>query len=192
MDIDIDFLNRSTALETFPHIVASINDGAQFKKHNTGVYFQNIPCNPLTNQSTVDHKEAENRGYFKIDFLNVSAYEGVRDEAHLVKLINQDPEWSLLLVPEISDTLFHLNGYSHILQKFKPTSIEQLAIVLALIRPAKRHLIDESYEKIQQEVWVKPTDPSEYFFKKSHSFAYAMVIVVQLNLLVEQLISSSN
>ena len=67
----------------------------------------------------------------------------------------------------------------------KPKSVEELAEVLAVIRPAKRHLLNESKEKISKEVWIKPDDGS-YYFKKAHAIAYALSIVVQLNLFCEQ------
>ena len=67
----------------------------------------------------------------------------------------------------------------------KPKSVEELAEVLAVIRPAKRHLLNETKEKISNEVWVKPDDGS-YYFKKAHAIAYALSIVVQLNLFCEQ------
>jgi DNA polymerase III alpha subunit len=66
----------------------------------------------------------------------------------------------------------------------QPKSIEQLAAVLAMIRPAKRHLIDKSWDEIMKEVWVKPTN-GDYFFKKSHATAYAVAVVVQMNLICE-------
>jgi DNA polymerase III alpha subunit len=68
----------------------------------------------------------------------------------------------------------------------KPTNIEQLAAVLAMIRPAKRHLIGKDWDSVMKEVWVKPTT-DEYYFKKSHSVSYAMAIVVQMNMICEQL-----
>ena len=63
----------------------------------------------------------------------------------------------------------------------QPKTIEQLAAVLAIIRPAKRQLMYKEWAEIVKEVWVKPTDGS-YFFKKSHAVAYAQAIVVQMNL----------
>jgi hypothetical protein len=66
----------------------------------------------------------------------------------------------------------------------KPTSISQLAAVLAMIRPAKRHLIGKDWDTVMQEVWTKP-DGDEYFFKKSHATAYAVAVVVQMNLICE-------
>ena len=63
-DIDIDFPNRTQALDQFKHVTASIEDRGTFKKHNTGVYCTNVPHNPFTGLSTIDYKQAEERGYF--------------------------------------------------------------------------------------------------------------------------------
>jgi DNA polymerase III alpha subunit len=183
-DIDIDFLDRTKALEVLEHVPAMLEDG---KKHNTGVYCQRIPNNPLTGLASIDYKTAEDRGYMKIDFLNVGIYEGVRDEDHLIKLMNTEPLWDLLLEDDFTNQLFHVNGHGSILREMKPRSIPQLAAVLAVIRPAKRHLIGKDWATVMNEVWVKPTG-DEYFFKKAHAVAYAAAIVVQMNLICENLV----
>lgn len=185
-DIDLDFPDRNKALAVIKHVPAVIADHNVFKKHNTGVYCHNIPINPLTGNSSIDYKEADERGYFKIDFLNVSVYKGVRDEAHLDQLLNQEPLWDLLLEEEFSDLLFQLNGHSKELQIMQPKTVEQLAAVLAIIRPAKRHLIGKSWDDVFKEVWIKPID-GEYYWKKAHAIAYAHVILVQMNLICEQI-----
>jgi hypothetical protein len=188
-DIDIDFADRSKILEILNHIPASIKDKDFFKKHNTGVYFQQIPINPLTKTASFEYKEAEARGYFKIDFLNVSIYRDVIDEEHLTRLINTEPVWELLEQKEFTDLLFHLNGHEQIVQRMKPKNIEELAAVLALIRPAKRHLIGKDWPTVMKEVWTRPGN-DDYYFKKSHSISYAMAIVVQMNLICEKLVTS--
>ena len=184
-DIDIDFLNRTSVLDVIKHVPASLEDG---KKHNTGVYCHEIPTNPLTGNASIDYKAADARGYFKIDFLNVSAYEGVRSEEHLKELLAAEPLWDLLEDPAVCDQLFHINGYHNLIAKLKPKSIEELSMFLALLRPGKKHLIPvcekEGFQGIQQEIWTKTDDA--YFFKKAHAVAYAHVIVVQLNLLCER------
>ena len=83
-DIDIDFADRNIILEKLKHRVAKLDTE---KKHNTGVYFTEVPCNPVNNVSTIDYKTADKRGYFKLDFLNVSLYKDIKDEDHLNKLI---------------------------------------------------------------------------------------------------------
>lgn len=181
-DIDIDFADRNILLEKLKHRIAKLDTG---KKHNTGVYFTEIPHNPLDNVSTLDYKQAEERGYFKIDFLNVSIYEKVRDEKHLNHLMNTTPMWELLEAKDFSDQVFHLNGHNDILKKLKPKTIEQLAAVLAIIRPSKRYLLNRDWESIMQEVWKKPIEG--YYFKKSHATSYAVAVVVHMNLICEQL-----
>ncbi len=180
-DIDIDLKNREDVLGVLKHIPASL-DGE--KKHNTGVYFNNIPVNPFTGASSIDYKDAESRNYFKLDLLNVSVYENVSNNNHLEELIQQEPVWELLEHKEIVEQLFHIHNHYDIVKQLKPTSIEQLAAVLAVIRPAKRHLLNKGWDTINKEVWSKPNDDS-YFFKKSHAIAYAIAIVVQLNSIVE-------
>jgi hypothetical protein len=186
-DIDLDFADRSKVLDIIKHIPAAIVDkDGTFKKHNTGVYCHSIPYNPLTGTASIDYKTAEARGYFKIDFLNVSVYQGVRNDEHLSHLLNQEPLWDLLLEDEFTNNLFHVNGHGSILRKMKPTSIEELAMVLAVIRPAKRHLIGLDWVEVKKEVWQRPAG-NEYYFKKSHAHAYAAAIVVQMNLICEQI-----
>ena len=186
-DIDLDFLDRTKALDVIKHIPAAIvdKDGA-FKKHNTGVYCHSIPYNPLTGTASIDYKAAEKRGYFKVDFLNVSVYQGVRNEEHLTQLLNTEPLWDLLLEDDFTNNLFHVNGHGSILRKMKPTSIEGLAMVLAVIRPAKRHLIGLDWVEVKKEVWQRPGG-DEYYFKHAHAIAYAAAIVVQMNLICEQI-----
>jgi len=183
-DIDIDFADRDLALSRIKHIRASRLDRNDTVPHNTGIYLQSIPVNPITNLSTIDYKTAEDRGYFKLDFLNVSIYKDVRDEEHLKTLMETEPLWDLLEQDDFSSLLFHVNGHGSILRQMKPTSILQLAAVLAMIRPAKRHLIGETWTTVMETIWTKPTD-GEYYFKKAHAVAYAMAVAVQMNLICE-------
>lgn len=185
-DIDIDFLDREQALSLFKHVVASRVDNGKLVKHNTGVYLHAAPVNAETGVCSIPYDDAERIGFFKIDFLNVSIYNGIKDETHLIQLMNQEPLWDLLEQDEFANLLFHVNGHVGILKQMKPTSIEQLAAVLAMIRPAKRHLVGKSWPEVMQEIWIKPTS-GEYFFKKSHATAYAAAIVVQMNLICEQI-----
>ncbi len=182
-DIDIDFADRDIVLEKLTHRVAKLDSG---KKHNTGIYATEIPHNPIDNLSTLEHKTAEERGYFKLDFLNVSIYKDVKDETHLMSLMRKEPLWELLEHKDFVDGVFHLSGHDNLLKQLKPTSVDQLAATLAIIRPAKRHLANESWQTIMKEVWIKPTN-GEYFFKKAHAYAYAVSVIVHMNLLCEQI-----
>lgn len=186
-DIDIDFYDRQLVLDKFKHRKAMrIDNDRGIVSHNTGVYFHEIPSWPDQNLATIEYKDAERRGYFKIDFLNVNIYKGVRNEEHLIQLMTTEPLWDLLEQDDFTDLLFHINGYGNILRQMKPTTVEQLAILLALIRPAKRYLLGKTWTEIGPEIWMKPEN-GEYYFKKSHATAYAVAIVVQMNLICEQI-----
>ena len=88
-DIDIDTGDRDKLLSLFKHNRASMKDNDSFKKHNTGVYFTDIPMNPIDNLSSVDYEEAEDRGYIKVDILNVSLYKDIKNEEHLTQLLKK-------------------------------------------------------------------------------------------------------
>lgn len=189
-DIDIDFADRTQVLDLIKHVPAAIvDDNGTFKKHNTGVYCHSIPCNPITGLASIDYKEAEDRGYFKIDFLNVSVYNNIKNEEHIDYLLSQEPLWDLLYEKDVCDQLFHVNGYHDLLKNLKPKNIVELASVLALIRPGKRHLLtkctSEGFNAIQVDLWSQ-TDEG-YSFKRSHAIGYAHVIVMQLNLICERI-----
>ena len=185
-DIDIDFKDRNNILNKLHHIPASIIKDNNVARHNTGIYFHEIPVDPFTGNATLDYKKAEELGYFKIDCLNVNMYKDVESEEHLQRLIDTEPNWELFQHKEIVEQLFHIHDHFNIVSQMNPLSVEQLAMVLAIIRPAKRSLLGESWQSIQKQVWLKPIDNS-YYFKKSHAVSYALAIVVQLNLLVESI-----
>jgi len=185
MDLDIDFLNRDAVLADLEHVPATRHnrDGTR-SKHLSGVYFQDAPVDPTDGLCAFDFRQAEELGYFKVDFLNNSIYEGVRDEAHLIDLLTTEPDWALFRESDVVDRLAHIRDHFEIVREIAPQSIEDLSIILALIRPGKRHLIGKPRYEIDAEVWTPGVDG--YVFKKSHSVAFAASIVVQLNLMIEQ------
>lgn len=189
-DIDIDVPDRDRVLQLFRHVVASNHNDGKPRKHNTGVYFHEVPVDPYRNICSLDYQKAEDLGYFKIDVLNVNIYTGVRDEAHLTALLEREPIWELLEEQEFCDMLFHMRGHHKICQRMKPRNLEQLAAVLAMIRPAKRHLVGRKWDNVMREVWEK-SDSGEYAFKRSHAFSYALAVKLHMNLLVEQLSNQS-
>jgi len=184
-DIDIDVADRAVVLPLFDHCIASMITDTSNKKHNTGVYFHSIPSDPLTGRCTIDYKKAEEMGYFKIDILNVNIYKDVRDNEHLDALMEQEPNWDLFQEEEFCNMLFHLNGHHSVCQTMNPRSVPQLAAVLAMIRPAKRHLIGKSWDEVNESIWDQTDDA--YSFKKSHAHGYSLAVTMHANLLVEQL-----
>jgi DNA polymerase III alpha subunit len=138
-----------------------------------------VPINPFTGLCTLDYKQAQEQDWFKIDLLNVGIYSNFKSNEEIDQLLAHEPVWELLEHKEVIEQLFHIHNHADTVIRMKPRSAEQLAMVLAVIRPGKKHLIGRSWDVIAQEVWTKTDDV--YSFKRSHAIGYAMAIVLQLN-----------
>jgi len=184
-DIDIDFGNRDRLLSLIKHTRAAMRNVNPMRNHATGVYVTDVPYDPVYDIASIDYTEAEKRGYFKLDLLNVHVYESVKSEEHLCELM-REPNWKKLKESTFVEKLIHLNNQFYNLQKMPEDidSIPRLAMFLAIIRPGKKHLIGEKWSEIAKTVWDKGTDG--YTFKRSHAVAYAHLVVVHMNLLGEQ------
>jgi hypothetical protein len=184
-DVDIDLPDRDKLLAVIKHIPAAMLKITPTRKHATGVHITEIPYNPVQDMAAIDYKEAEQRAYFKLDLLNVHVYNQVKSEEHLIQLM-YEPDWSILTDKATVEQLIHLgNSYDLIRRMPEPIdSIPRLAMFLAVIRPAKRHLLGKTWKEINETVWDK--DQSGYSFKRSHAVAYAQLVVVHMNLLKEQ------
>lgn len=185
-DIDIDFGDREKVLSLIEHTPAAMRKVNPIRKHNTGVHITKVPYDPVNDMASIDYKEAEERGYFKLDLLNVHVYSQVKDEEHLEQLM-QEPDWTLLKNKEVVEQLIHLGNQFDTLQQLPEpvNSIPRLAMFLAMIRPAKKYLIGKPWSEVNKNVWDKEDDG--YSFKKAHGIAYAHLVVVHMNLIKEQL-----
>jgi len=182
MDIDIDVGNRKEILKHFKHINASIISDNNIVPHNTGVYFQDIPVDEDTRLSSIDYRVAEKLNFFKIDFLNFSVYQDIKDNDHLYKLENMEPDWNILNDEENVVKLPHIHNHYNLVKKFKPCNIHELAALLALIRPGKSHLRNLDKDEIMKRIWDRnDLNKDGYFFKKSHAYAYAKTIIICMN-----------
>ena len=183
-DIDIDTANRDEVLKHLEgYINATIGENHDARKHNTGVYVTDIPYDPRTGGATIDHKRAEELGYIKLDILNMSVYEKVRDEAHLDSLISREPNWKRLWEDqEFCQSVVHINNHYKSICVMQPDTLPRMAMFLALIRPDKKHLMGKSWKEVADDIWTK-TD--KYFFKKSHSISYSFLVAIHMNLLEE-------
>lgn len=184
-DIDIDTGDRDKILQHILHIPAAMREVTPIRKHPTGVHITEVPYDPVNNMCSLDYKQAEDRGYFKLDILNVNVYSQVRDELHLIELM-REPNWKRLKDRDFVEKVIHINNqYDTLCQFPEPVdSIPRLAMFLAVIRPGKKHLIGKTFKEISNTVWDKIN--TGYTFKKSHAVAYANLVVVHMNLLEEQ------
>ena len=146
-----------------------------------------MPYDPINDCASIDYEQAEQRGYIKIDFLNVNVYKLIRDQEHYEEMLNKEPPWHRLQEQAFVEKLIHVANHHKLLYKMggAVNSIARMAMFLALIRPGKRHLQTESWSQIGKEIWTVPTDGS-YYFKKAHAVSYAVLVALHMNLIDEQ------
>jgi hypothetical protein len=183
-DIDIDFADREQVLKLIQHTPArlELSDNVA-RKHNSGVYVTEIPFDPVNNCAAIDYETAEARGYFKLDFLNMSVYSLVQSPEHYEQMLATTPPWQRLWTdPEWAKQLAHVGNYTDLLKTMKPDSIPRLAAFISIIRPGKAHLQNKPWADVFASVWDGDTTRG-YTFKKAHAISYAALVALHMNLL---------
>jgi len=187
MDIDIDTKSSFNFLDHLPTAVkASRVDKGELRPHPAGAYLQDIPKDGITGLCAIPFKEAESLGYMKFDFLHINLLDSFESKEEIRELLKVEPDWSLLEHEENVKKLTQISRHFDLVYRLKPRSVEDIADLISLIRPAKRGLLEayiEDKETIRTLLYKKPEDPDRYYFKKSHSIAYSLNIVLQLHLL---------
>lgn len=182
-DIDIDFADRQKILDLIPHTAARLVSDSQVRRHASGVYVCDIPYDPLHDCAAIDYQEADRRGYFKIDFLNMTVYQLIQDQAHYDLMLAQEPPWSRLWQdPEWAQQLVHVGNYVGLLQDMRPDSVPRMAAFVSIIRPGKAHLQRRPWAEVFESVW-DGDDSQGYTFKKAHAISYAQLVALHMNLL---------
>ncbi len=179
-DIDIDMPNRDAVLELIQYTAAQQGNG---RKHNSGIYVTDIPHDPIHNCAAIDYETAESRGYFKLDFLNMSVYSMIKSPEHYETLLADTPPWQRLWTDHAwTSQLVHVGNYYDLLKEMKPNSIPRMAAFISIIRPGKAHLQRKPWDEVFASVW--DGDASRGFvFKHSHAISYSALVALHMNLL---------
>jgi hypothetical protein len=182
-DIDLDFADRESVLKLIQHTPARQIHQGQVRKHNSGVYVTDIPYDPVHQCAAIDYETAEQHGYFKIDFLNMSVYNLIKSSEHYDQMLAQDPPWARLWTDSAwAQQLVHVGNYTELLATMRPDSITRMAAFISIIRPGKAHLQNRPWDQVFDSVW--DGDASRGFtFKHSHSISYAALVALHMNLL---------
>jgi hypothetical protein len=182
-DIDLDFADRDSILKLIQHTPArQIVDG-RVRRHNSGVYVTDIPWDPVHECAAIDYQTAEDRGYFKIDFLNMHVYKLIESAQHYEQMLANTPPWQRLWQdPEWARQLVHIGNYTDLLKQMKPNSLQRMAAFISIIRPGKAHLQNKDWTTVFDTVW-DGDDSRGYTFKKAHAISYAALVALHMNLL---------
>jgi hypothetical protein len=182
-DIDIDVPDRNRVLALIRHTAASQENNGTVRRHNSGIYVTDVPWDPVNECAALDYELADQRGYFKIDLLNMSVYQQIRDADHYKQLLAQSPDWQRLWTDTAwAQQLVHVGNYTDLLKQMKPDSVPRMAAFISIIRPGKAHLQGRPWDQVFETVW--DGDASRGFvFKKSHAVSYAALVSLHMNLL---------
>jgi len=182
-DIDLDVPDRSKILELIRHTPARQVVDGRVRRHNSGIYITDIPQDCEYGCAAIDYETAEQRGYFKIDLLNMSVYQLIRDPAHYEAMLSATPPWSRLWTDRPwASQLVHVGNYVDLMVSMQPDSIPRMAAFISVIRPGKAHLQRKPWSEVFASVW-DGDESRGYTFKKSHAVSYAALVALHMNLL---------
>jgi hypothetical protein len=182
-DIDLDFADRNQILNLIRHTPARQLHQGQVRRHNSGVYVTGIPYDPVNQCAAIDYESAEDRGYFKIDFLNMSVYQLIQSPEHYEHMLTATPPWQRLWQDRAwASQLVHVGNYTDLLKSMKPDTIPRMAAFISIIRPGKAHLQNQPWDQVFESVWDGDSSQG-YTFKKAHALSYAVLVSLHMNLL---------
>mgnify|MGYP003351207769 FL=1 len=182
-DIDIDVPDRDAVLKLIQHVPARLEVNGQVRKHNSGIYITDIPRDIPHSCAALDYETAEQRGYFKLDLLNMGVYKLVQNPEHYQTMLAATPPWQRLWTDKPwASQLVHVGNYTDLLAEMKPDSIPRMAAFISIIRPGKAHLQRKSWAEVFASVW-DGDESRGYTFKHSHAISYAALVALHMNLL---------
>ena len=182
-DIDLDFADRDQLLKLIQATPARQLHQGQVRRHNSGVYVTDIPYDPVNGCAAIDYEQAARLGYFKIDLLNMSVYQLIKNPEHYQEMTTKEPPWERLCIDaEWVKKLVHVGNYTELLMNMKPDSIPRMAAFISIIRPGKSHLQNKPWKEVFESVW-DGDESKGYTFKKSHAISYAVLVALHMNLI---------
>ena len=181
-DIDID-VNKKVDRRDYGKPVPIVNyEKQKILPHPSGIVLDDIPVDPDSGMVPFDYKILDDMKLTKVDLLTNHSYDVFHKKEDILNLVDKIDtiDWDWFQDNDFTEKLPHLKGNSHYLNFLHPKSVEELADVLALIRPGKIHLMDEYLVKrraMDNRIYSRPTNDKMYM-KKSHAIAYAVMICV--------------
>lgn len=202
LDLDIPSMESDRIKKTLVR-GSVLTDRGDYQPHPAGVYFYKaIPS--FNGISLYDYKTMETNNYQKIDILNNTFLDGIGPrefDDYIKKIDSEDIDWEELWY---YNNPYQLSKYPGILKDFQVSSVLDLAIVLAIIRPGSLVNYDKmktyihtdtllkkksgiEYESLKETYGIPVFDEqfkeigkdnSGFRYKKPHSIGYAYVLLI--------------
>lgn len=181
-DVDIDVASK-TAKDPYG-IRAMVSKNDSITAHPSGYYMEDVPVDTITGLCAFDSEYGDSVGFQKVDLLSNTTYDMFKSKDDVLSCM-EEPSWDLFLEEDIVEKLPHLSKHYDLLVRIRPKSIDDLADILALIRPAKMHMVDDyvkNRKKTRRNLYKRSKG---HYFKKAHAYSYAMMIICVVNKLSE-------
>lgn len=191
-DVDIDIKSNVSREKFGVRAMVYNKTTSKILPHPSGVYIEPVPVDEKTGLCAFDYEYGNELGFMKVDILSNSSYDMFTSKEDLLYHLNKEPDWDLLKDEEFVKSLPHVGKYHDLLVMMEPTSVEELADILALIRPAKLKYLKQykdNPKKVRKNLYKRPPDGSAYF-KRSHAISYAVMITAIMNKRTNTFISS--
>lgn len=182
-DIDID-VHSGVDRNTYGTRAMIYNEEQEtITPHPSGVYLDDVPVDEMTGNAAFDHKERFAANLVNVDILTNTSYDRFTSKEEVIEMSKKEPNWDLLKQEKTVRKLPHISKHFELIEDLDIKSVDDLADALALIRPGKAHLLEtykENKKSVRRQLYVRPSNGQPYF-KKSHAYSYAVMIVAILN-----------
>lgn len=182
-DVDIDCVSNTDKTKYGIRSMVYNDKTERILPHPSGIILDDVPIDKETGLAAIDYKTAEELDIITVDLLTNTSYNSFRSKEEIVEMSQREPSWKMFEHEKFVSKLPHIGTHFEIVSRIKPKDINTLADILALIRPGKSHLIDayiRNPKLVRRELYKRPTNGQAYF-KKSHSYSYALMIVTIAN-----------
>lgn len=190
-DVDIDMKAGTNRGDWGVRCAIYNEETERLQPHPSGVVIEDAPVDPVTELSCLHYTDCDRLGLYKVDLLTNNSYNIFKDQEEMNRYRDMEPDFSLLQVEAICTKLPHIGNHYDMVKELKPSTISELADLLALMRPGKIHLIEDYANPNKKGTVIKNLyreSVNGMYFKKSHAIGYAVMIVTVMNKLKDMVI----
>lgn len=183
-DIDIDVKNASDHDGLGTRAMIYNETLEKVMPHPSGIYLEKVPVDAETGLCAFDYDYGNDTGFAKLDILTNSAYHIFKNKEDLLKHVEMTPDWEHFTEAKYYERLPHISKYGELINLVEPESVEEVADIIALIRPSKMKYLNDylKHKKLARRnyLYSRPSDGGMYF-KRAHAISYAVMIVAIFN-----------
>lgn len=198
-DVDLEVYDPSrfygSYAKPFNGVRASKLEHGRMVYHASGLYFQHMPLSPNATKTrpmaAYPHAIAKSKGFMKIDLLSNRHLfwfgSGLRRrDAYLDLLSHPEFPWDRFVLESLygkgmNPKIAQLAKWFRFARMYPPKSVDDISVLVALVRPGKKHLQGKSLDDVRAGIWQDDNGGSpDMVFKRPHAVATAMTVCLHM------------